>query len=142
MVFVSKLSKIIQVVKAFLDSMMEIASGAIGGGEQGRDHLSRFVDPRNQFPRRIHRARQIGEKVIGIIGKVRDTADKALDKAVDWIVSSAKTLFSKIFGKGDKPDERTDAQKKLISIGLSPKLRICNKRRTQRRTESEVTFRP
>jgi len=36
--------------------------------------------------------------------------DKALDKVVDWVVTTAKKLFAKAFGK-DKKDERTDEQK-------------------------------
>ena len=113
MVFVSKLSKIMQVAMAFLDSMMEIAAGAIGGAaKKVESTLAGLLTLAISFLAGFLGLGKIGEKVIGIIGRVRDTADKALDKAVDWIVSSAKTLFSKIFGKGDKPDERTDAQKK------------------------------
>jgi hypothetical protein len=43
--------------------------------------------------------------------KIRAPIDSALDKVVDWIGASAKKLFTKFFGKKDKPDERTDAQK-------------------------------
>ena len=50
---------------------------------------------------------------MGVINKVRDVVDKAIDTAIAWIVAKAKALFAKLFGKdkGGKPDERTPEQK-------------------------------
>jgi hypothetical protein len=48
---------------------------------------------------------------MGVITKVRGTIDKAVDALIAWVVKMAKTLFAKVFGKGDKPDDRSDAQK-------------------------------
>src|SRR5262249_31146756 len=37
---------------------------------------------------------------------------KALDTAINWIVTKAKSLFASLFsGKKDKPDDRTEEQK-------------------------------
>jgi hypothetical protein len=37
--------------------------------------------------------------------------DKALDTAINWIITKAKALFARLFGGKDKPDERTEQQK-------------------------------
>jgi hypothetical protein len=48
---------------------------------------------------------------MGVIEKVRDKVDKALDAAIAWIVDKAKKLFAKLFGKKDEKDDRTPEQK-------------------------------
>ena len=60
-----------------------------------------------------------------VVKKVRATVDKALDAAIDWIVTKAKALFAKLFSKKDKPDDRTEEQKdkdKLAAIADAEKL--------------------
>jgi hypothetical protein len=56
---------------------------------------------------------KVSDKVKAIIQKIRGTVDKALDKAIEWIVGlvkkAGKFLVSKVKGGGD--DKRTDVQK-------------------------------
>src|SRR5205807_4809420 len=56
---------------------------------------------------------KVTDKIMGVIQKVRASVDKALDAAINWIVTKAKALFARLFSKKDKPDERTDEQKKV-----------------------------
>jgi hypothetical protein len=113
MVFVDKLAQIGQVAKAFLDSMMEIASGAIGNAaNKVESTLAGLLTLAINFLAGFLGLGKIADKVMNIINtKVRQPIDKALDKVIDWIVTMAKKLFAKVFGK-DKKDERTDEQKK------------------------------
>ncbi len=48
----------------------------------------------------------IASKILGVIQKVRAAVDKAIDTAIAWIVTKAKALFAKLFGKKEKPDEK------------------------------------
>src|SRR5262249_10025058 len=48
---------------------------------------------------------KVADKVMGIINKVRDKVDKALDTAIAWIIGKAKALFARLFSKkNDKKD--------------------------------------
>jgi hypothetical protein len=105
MVFIDKLAKIIQVAKAFLDSMMEIASGAIAGAaKKVESTLAGLLTLAISFLAGFLGLGKIADKVMAIIEKIRSSIDKALDKVIDWIVTSAKKLFSKVFGKKDKDE--------------------------------------
>jgi hypothetical protein len=117
MFFVEKLAKIAQVVKAFLDSMMEIVNGVIGvAANKVENTLAGLLTLAINFLAAFLKLGNIADKVMNIINtKVRQPIDKALDKVVDWIAASAKKLFAKAFGKkkeGEKPDDRTDEKKK------------------------------
>jgi Domain of unknown function (DUF4157) len=114
MVFIAKLSKIIQVAMAFLDSMMAIANGAIGGAAAKVESvLAGLLSLAISFLAGFLGLGKIADKVMNIINtKVRAPVDKALDYLINWIVTTAKKLFAALFGKKEKPDERTDAQKK------------------------------
>jgi hypothetical protein len=121
MVFVQKLAKIVQVVKAFLDGMMEIAAGSIAGAAaKVESTLAGLLSLSINFMAGFLGLNNVAAKVMGIINdKVRAPIDKALDKAIAWIVAMAKKLFSTLFGKQEKPDDRTEEQKtqaKLAAI--------------------------
>jgi hypothetical protein len=96
MVFVQKLAKIIQVVKAFLDGMMEIAAGSIGGAAaKVESTLAGLLALSINFLAGFLGLNNVAAKVMGIINdKVRAPIDKALDKAIAWIVAMAKKLFA------------------------------------------------
>jgi hypothetical protein len=113
-VFLEKLQKIIQVVTAFLDSMMEIAAGAIGGAaKKVETTLAGLLTLAISFLAGFLGLGGIAEKVLDIINtKVRQPIDKALDKVIDWIVTTAKKLFAKVFGKKEeKEDTRTPEER-------------------------------
>jgi hypothetical protein len=114
MVFIAKLSKIIQVAMAFLDSVMAIANGAIGGAAAKVESvLAGLLSLAISFLAGFLGLGKIADKVMNIINtKVRAPVDKAIDFVINWIVTTAKNLFKSLFGKKDKkPDERTEKQK-------------------------------
>ncbi len=115
MVFIAKLKKIIQVAMAFLDSMMAIANGEIGGAAAKVESvLAGLLTLAISFLAGFLGLNKIADKVMDIINtKVRAPVDKAIDFVINWIVTTAKNLFKALFGKKDaKPDTRTDEQKK------------------------------
>lgn len=115
-VFIDKLAKIIQVAKAFLDSIMEIASGALGNAaKKVESTLAGLLTLAISFLAGFIGLGKVADKVMNLLNtKVRAPIDKALDFVIDWIVKTAKKLFAKVFGKKDKDgkaDERTEEQK-------------------------------
>ena len=112
MVFVNKLAKIVAAVKAFVDSIVAIAAGQIeGAAAKVESTLSGLLSLAINFLAGFVGLGNIADKVMGVIKKVQAAVDKALDAAIAWVIGKAKALFAKSFGKGDKPDDRTDAQK-------------------------------
>ncbi|RKT13286.1 DNA/RNA non-specific endonuclease [Paraburkholderia sp. RAU2J] len=110
-VFIDKLAKIIQVAKAFLDSIMEIASGALGNAaKKVESTLAGLLTLAISFLAGFIGLGKVADKVMNLLNtKVRAPIDKALDFVIDWIVKTAKKLFAKVFGKKD--DSRTDEEK-------------------------------
>ena len=121
MVFVQKISKIIQVVTAFIDSIVTIAAGNItAAANRVESILGGLLSLAISFLAGFLGLGKITDKIMGVIQKVRASVDKAIDAAIAWIVAKAKSLFAKLFSKKDKPDDRTEEQKKkdkLAAIG-------------------------
>lgn len=116
MVFVQKISKIIQVVKSFVDSIVDIANGAIdGAAKRVESTLAGLLSLAISFFAGFVGLGDVAKPVLNVIHKVQMVIDKAIDSLIDWIVKTAKSLFAKVFGKGDKPDERS-AQQKLADL--------------------------
>ena len=62
---------------------------------------------------------------MGVINKVRGVIDKALDALIAWIVTMAKSLFAKVFGKKEKekkPSELTPEQRVDAAVDAGEKL--------------------
>jgi hypothetical protein len=112
MVFVNKLAKIVQVITAFINSIVAIAAGQIGAAASKVEGiLAGLLALAINFLAGFAGLGKVTDKVMGVINKVRGYIDKALDKLIGWIVMMAKKLFAKVFGK-DKKDDRSDAEKK------------------------------
>ena len=112
MVFVQKLAKIAAAVKAFVDSIVAIANGQIeGAANKVESTLEGLLSLMISFLAGFLGLGNIASKVLEVIKKVQETVDKALDVAIKWIIEKAKSLFGSLFGKKDKPDERTPEQK-------------------------------
>jgi len=113
MVFVNKIAQIIAVVTAFLDSIVAIAAGNIGAAAgKVESILARLLALAINFLAGFAGLGKVADKIRGIVQRVRDTVDKALDAAIAFIINKAKSLFKSLFGKKDtKPDTRTEAQK-------------------------------
>jgi hypothetical protein len=96
MVFIDKLQKIIQVATAFLDSMMDIASGKIeGAAKKVETTLAGLLTLAISFLAGFLGLGKIADKVMDLINtKVRAPIDKAIDFLIDWIVKAAKSLFA------------------------------------------------
>jgi len=96
MVFVHKISKIIQVVRAFVDSLVGIAAGAVdAAAARVEETLAGLLSLAINFLAGFAGFGNVAEKVMGVIEKIRAPIDKALDWLVNWIVTAAKTLFAK-----------------------------------------------
>lgn len=113
MVFVEKISKIIAVVNAFINSIVQIASGNIGAAAAKVESiLAGLLSLAISFLAGLVGLGKVTDKIKDIVKKVRETVDKAIEAAVTWIINKAKSLFKSLFGgKDKKPDTRTDKQK-------------------------------
>jgi hypothetical protein len=121
MVFVQKLAKIAAVVKSFVDSIVSIANGVIGAAAaRVESTLAGLLSLAISFLAGFIGLGNVAAKINGLIAQVRGKVDKAIDTAVNWIVAKAKALFARLFGKKDKKDDRTDAQKAAdLASGLN-----------------------
>ena len=126
-VFIEKIAKLVQVVKGFVDSIVAIAGGEIGAAAAKVEGiLGNLLSLAINFFAGFVGLDNVAEKILGVIGKIRASVDKAIDAAIAWIVEKAKALIAKLMGKKDgKPDERTEEQKnkdKLAAIADAEKL--------------------
>jgi Domain of unknown function (DUF4157) len=113
MVFVEKISKIIQVVTAFIDSIVRIAAGDISAAaNRVESTLAGLLSLAISFLAGFLGLGKVTDKIMAVVQKVRTSVDKAIDAAIAWIVAKAKALFASLFSGKDKPDDRTDEQKK------------------------------
>ncbi|WP_051361955.1 eCIS core domain-containing protein [Solimonas soli] len=128
MVFVEKIAKIIQVVTAFLNSIVAIAAGNIGAAAARVESiLGGLLSLAISFLAGFAGLGKVADKVRGIIEKLRAKVDQALDTAINFIIGKAKALFASLFkkGKDGKPDTRTEQQKtqdKRAAIAESERL--------------------
>ncbi len=125
MVFVNKISKIIQVVTAFIDSIVAIAGGAIGAAA-GRVEsiLAGLLSLAINFLAGFAGLGKVADKLMGVIKKVRGVVDKGIDALIKWIVTMAKKLFAKVFGKKGKDqgkDQEGAEVKKKVAAELNGK---------------------
>lgn len=97
MVFVEKISKIIQVVTAFLDSIVAIAGGNITAAANRVERiLANLLSLAISFLAGFLGLGKVTDKIKEVIAKVRGAVDKAIDAAIAWIVDKAKGLFAKV----------------------------------------------
>jgi hypothetical protein len=112
MVFVNKISQIIAVVTAFLDSIVAIAAGNIGAAAgKVESILARLLALAINFLAGFAGLGKVADKIRGIVARVRDTVDKALDAAIAFIINKAKALFAYLFGKKGKEKEKPKGPK-------------------------------
>jgi uncharacterized protein DUF4157 len=113
MVFVQKISKIIQVVTAFINSIVAIAQGNIGAAASKVESiLGGLLSLAISFLAGFVGLGKVTDKIMGVVNKVRATVDKALDTAINFIIGKAKALFAGLFGKkkDGRPDTRSATQ--------------------------------
>ena len=101
-VFIEKLAKMVAVVKAFVDSIVAIASGEISGAaSRVESSLAGLLSLAISFLAGFLGLGNITSKIMDIVHKVRDAVDKALDTAINWLVGKAKDFIGRLFGKKD-----------------------------------------
>lgn len=99
MVFVEKISKIIQVVVAFIDSIVAIAGGNItAAANRVEKILGGLLSLAISFLAGFLGLGKVTDKILGVIEKVRASVDKAIDATINWIVTKARNLMSRLFG--------------------------------------------
>jgi hypothetical protein len=97
LVFIDKLAKIIQVATAFLDSMMDIASGKLeNAAKKVESVLAGLLSLAISFLAGFLGLGKIADKVMEVIKKIRAPIDKALDWLIDFIVKGAKSLLGSL----------------------------------------------
>ena len=138
-VFVEKLSKIIAVVKAFVDGIVAIAAGQIAGAAgKVESALADVLTLVINFLAGFLGLTGITKKIMDVVHKVQAFVDKALDTAVDWVISKAKAFLSKaksaiagVFNWGAVKSNFTDedGESHTISVddkGGTPQLTIAS----------------
>ncbi|HXI24274.1 MAG TPA: DUF4157 domain-containing protein [Pyrinomonadaceae bacterium] len=142
MVFVEKISKIIAVVTAFINSIVAIAAGNIGAAAAKVESiLGNMLSLAISFLAGLVGLGKVSSKIRDIVKKVRDTVDKAIEAAVTWIINKAKSLFKSLFGgKDKKPDTRTDAQKQadLAKAVAEAEVHLRNEKLTAKQVTAKL----
>ncbi len=117
-VFVEKISKIIQVVTAFVNSIVAIAAGNIGAAAAKVESiLGGLLSLAISFLAGFVGLGKVTSKIKEVIEKVRTAVDKAIEAAVTWIINKAKSMFASLFAKKRKDG---DPEKlKLVQAGLA-----------------------
>jgi hypothetical protein len=112
MVFVSKISRIIQVVTGFINSIVAIAAGNIGAAATRVEGvLAGLLSLAISFLAGFAGLGKVSDKVMGIFNRLRAPIDKALDALITWIVTTAKKLFARVFAKKEDPNAKPDPEK-------------------------------
>jgi hypothetical protein len=102
-VFVQRISQIIQVVTGFIDSIVEIAGGAIeSAAAKVEGILARLLSLAISFLAGFLGLGKISDQIMGVIQKVKGVVDKGIDALINWIVTAAKNLGKFVAGQAKK----------------------------------------
>jgi hypothetical protein len=95
MVFVNKISKIIEVVTTFVNSLAAIAAGAVDdAAAKVEKTLAGLLTLAINFLAGFAGLGNLANKVMDIINGIRAQVDKAIDWLVNWIVNAAKSVVA------------------------------------------------
>lgn len=109
MTFVQQISRIVQVVRSFLDSMMAIAAGNIAAAAaRVESTLAGLLVLAINFLAGFAGLGRVADRVRALIERIRAPIDRALDRVVTWIVAMARRLgrFVAQAGVPNDPNER------------------------------------
>src|SRR5262245_54725315 len=99
MVFVKRIATIMQVVKGFIDSIVNIAAGQIDAASKKVETiLAGLLSLAISFLAGFLGLGNVADKIMGVVKKIRAVIDKALDAMIKWIVKVAKAFVSKAKG--------------------------------------------
>src|SRR5439155_25194049 len=98
-------SQILAMVEALMNSVYNIATGAISGAANWIEQaLARTIPLVISFLARLIGLGGISQKIKEIIQKVQGAVDKAIDKVIGKIVGFIKKLFGADKGKEESPE--------------------------------------
>jgi phage-related protein len=101
MFFIENIDRILDFVEAIIESVYNIATGAIGSAADWIEKaLARTVPVIIAFLARLLGLSGIADKIKGFILKTQSRVDKAIDKVIDKIVGGIKKLFGRREGRG------------------------------------------
>lgn len=127
MVFVNKLAAIAAVVKSFVDSIVAIAQGEIGGAAARVEKaLAGVLSLAINFLAGFAGLGKVADKIMEIINKIRAPIDKALDWLVNTIVNGAKNFLKKIVQAG-VPKDPKERLRLGIDAAIAAAKRLGNK---------------
>jgi len=110
MFFIERINQILALVEAIISSVHSIATGAIDAAANWIEQtLARTIPVIISFLARLLGLSGISEKIQSVIQKIQSKVDQAVDRLIEKIKKSLGSLFGK---KDQKPDERTEGQKK------------------------------
>jgi uncharacterized protein DUF4157/putative RNase toxin 15 of polymorphic toxin system len=128
MVFVQKISKIIQVVTAFINSIVAIASGNISAAAAKVESiLAGLLSLAISFLAGFAGLGNVASKIMGVIQKIRAPIDKAIDWLINWIVTMAKKL-GKFVAQAGLPQDPTERLRLGMPAAVSAVNRFAGKR--------------
>ena len=104
LVFIQRIKKIIQVGMAFLNSIVQIASGNIvPAAQKVMQTMKGLLELAVSFLAQFAGLGKIGQALQNILKKIRDPIDKALDKVILWIKNKAQRFL-----KGKEEEEHEE----------------------------------
>jgi len=117
MFFIERISQILTFVEAIINSVAEIATGAIGRAAAWIEQaMARTIPLIIAFLARLIGLSGISDKIKGIIRKVQSRVEQAVDKVVAKVIGG----IGKLFGGKDRRGEVADPEKKAkIEVGLT-----------------------
>jgi hypothetical protein len=121
--FINQISRIVQVVRSFLDSMMAIAAGNIAAAAaRVETTLAGLLVLAINFLAGFAGLGRLADRVRALIERIRAPIDRALDRVVTWIVAGARRLgrFVAQAGVPNDPNER-------LRLGTRAAVEIVNR---------------
>jgi ABC-type cobalt transport system substrate-binding protein len=119
MFFVNQGSQVVELVGAITDAVVAIASGAVGGAAKLVENaLAKSLPVVIGFMASLLGIGDLAKKVQGIVKKVRDRIDKAIDK----VLQKARNLFKGKKGSKEDTKKEDEAKHKKIAKAALEKI--------------------
>jgi hypothetical protein len=117
--FIERAQQIAAVATSIFDSMGRIAAGDIAGAAAFVEQtMAKTVPVIISFLASLLGLGGIGNTIRGIIQKIQAPIQKAMDKAVGFIVSKAKGIIAKLKGGAETPEQKAKVDAGLKQIDL------------------------
>ncbi|WP_276132338.1 eCIS core domain-containing protein [Polluticoccus soli] len=93
MFFIERLRQITQVAVAFMNSIMAIASGNLAAAANRVEQtMAGMLTLVISFLARLVGLGRVSDAITNVINRIRQPIDRALDRVIDWIISTARRL--------------------------------------------------